>query len=144
MMCASSKRPRRCRAPGDCRRRLRRQIVLRPNLHSRWPALLAIMPAGYDSRPAYSNHGEQVKPPNYTFALDRLGALAQFDILDTPPEQGFDDVVELASYVCQTPVAFVSLVAEDRQWFKARIGFDGCQTDLNSSICAHALVEPDL
>ena len=85
-----------------------------------------------------------MKPPDYTFDLDRLGALAQFAVLDTPPEQGFDDVVELASYVCQAPVALVSLVAEDRQWFKARIGFDECQTDLNSSVCAHALIEPDL
>jgi len=46
--------------------------------------------------------------------------------------------------ICDTPVALVSLVSHDRQWFKARVGFDECQTDLNSSVCAHALVEPDL
>lgn len=85
-----------------------------------------------------------MKPPNYTFAIDRLAALARYDILDTPPEEGFDDIVGLAAHICQTPVALISFVDEDRQWFKARIGFDECQTDLNSSVCAHALVEPDL
>ncbi|MET0676419.1 MAG: GAF domain-containing protein [Bradyrhizobium sp.] len=82
--------------------------------------------------------------PSYTFNAERLEALEQFAILDTPPERGFDDIVELAAYICETPVALVSFVANDRQWFKARIGIDDCQTDLNSSVCAHALVEPDL
>ncbi len=88
--------------------------------------------------------GNQVEPPRYTFDDDRLEALAQFAILDTPPERGFDDIVELATQICETPVALVSLVSHDRQWFKARVGFDECQTDLNSSVCAHALIEPDL
>ncbi|WP_054164688.1 GAF domain-containing protein [Rhodopseudomonas sp. AAP120] len=83
-------------------------------------------------------------PPDYTHDRDRLAALASFAILDTPPEQGFDDIVELTTLICETPVALVSLVSHDRQWFKARIGFAECQTDLNSSVCAHALIEPDL
>ncbi|MGV8935968.1 MAG: sensor histidine kinase [Allorhizobium sp.] len=83
-------------------------------------------------------------PPQYTFDADRLATLAGFNILDTPPERGFDDIVVLASQICQTPVALVSFVAENRQWFKARIGFEPCETDLDSSVCAHALVEPDL
>ena len=70
--------------------------------------------------------------------------LAGYGILDTPPEEGFDDIVLIAAHICRTPVALVSLVAEDRQWFKARIGFPPCETDLNSSVCAHALNEPDL
>ena len=74
----------------------------------------------------------------------RLAALAALDILDTLPEQGFDDVVRLATRLCATPVALVSLVALDRQWFKARIGFPDCETDLDSSVCKFALVEPDL
>lgn len=82
--------------------------------------------------------------PEYTFDKRRLGALEQFAILDTPPERGFDDIVELATQVCAAPVALVSFVSNDRQWFKARIGIDDCQTDLNSSVCAHALLEPDL
>jgi two-component sensor histidine kinase len=85
-----------------------------------------------------------VKPPEYTVDPARLDALAEFAILDTPPERGFDDIVELSRHICQTPVALVSFVAQDRQWFKARAGFDSCETDLKSSVCAHALIEPDL
>jgi len=74
----------------------------------------------------------------------RLAALAGYDIIDTAPEKGFDDIVVLARNACDTPVALVSLVAADRQWFKARVGFEPCETALNASVCAHALVEPDL
>ncbi len=80
----------------------------------------------------------------------RRAALGQYDILDTPAEQGFDDIVLLASQVCETPVALVSLVDGDRQWFKARIGFPACQTPLSQSVCALAVrqaetfVIPDL
>lgn len=75
---------------------------------------------------------------------DRLAALEALRVLDTLPEEGFDDVVHLASLVCETPVALVSLVAADRQWFKAAVGFPDCETDLNRSVCAHALGETDL
>jgi PAS domain S-box-containing protein len=74
----------------------------------------------------------------------RLAALHRYDILDTPAEAGFDDIVLLASQICQTPVALVSLVDADRQWFKARIGFDACETPLAQSVCAHALHRPGL
>ena len=83
-------------------------------------------------------------PPDYVHDEKRLTALEQYNILDTPAEAGFDDIVLLATQICETPVALVSLVAADRQWFKARIGFEPCETDLDSSVCAHALVEPDL
>ncbi|MCJ2102965.1 sensor histidine kinase [Methylobacterium sp. E-046] len=74
----------------------------------------------------------------------RLIALEAYGILDTAPEEGFDDIVQLAASVCAVPVALVSLVAADRQWFKARIGFPPCETVLNASVCAHALSESDL
>ena len=74
----------------------------------------------------------------------RLDVLHDYAILDTPPEQGFDDIVELARLACAVPVSLVSLVAGDRQWFKARSGFDPCETTLDKSVCAHALAEPDL
>ena len=74
----------------------------------------------------------------------RLAALDAYDILDTPPEKGFDDIVHLARTVCGTPVALVSLVAGDRQWFKARVGFAPCETTLDQSICSHVLGQPDL
>lgn len=74
----------------------------------------------------------------------RLAALDAYGILDTPPEKGFDDIVQLARDACDAPVALVSLVSGNRQWFKARSGFAACQTDLDASVCAHALGEPDL
>jgi two-component sensor histidine kinase len=82
--------------------------------------------------------------PDYVLDPARLAALDGHAVLDTVPEAGFDDVVQLAMQICETPVALVSLVAKDRQWFKARSGFEPCETDLNSSVCAHALVEPEL
>ncbi|GGE12441.1 hypothetical protein GCM10011390_34490 [Aureimonas endophytica] len=70
---------------------------------------------------------------------DRFATLDSYRILDTPPERGFDDIVALATQICATPVALVSLVGRDRQWFKARIGFEPCETDLERSVCRHAL-----
>ena len=74
----------------------------------------------------------------------RLAVLDGFGILDTGSEQGFDDIVQLATVLCATPIALVSLVAGDRQWFKARVDFPTGETDLSRSVCAHALGEPDL
>ena len=82
--------------------------------------------------------------------IERLEALRELDILDTAPEPAFDDIVAIASTVCKTPVALVSLVTDDRQWFKARVGFEPCETPLSQSVCAHAvasgemLIIPDL
>ena len=52
----------------------------------------------------------------------RLDALRRYDILDTPPEVPFDDLATLAAHLCDAPIALVSFVASDREWFKARIG----------------------
>lgn len=82
--------------------------------------------------------------PEYTFDKARLRALGSYGILDTPPEPGFDDIVSLAANLCETPFALVSLVAGNRQWFKAKVGLEACETGLGSSVCAYALVEPDL
>ncbi len=70
---------------------------------------------------------------------DRLAALDSYAILDTPAEQGFDDIVFLATRMCDTPMALVSLVASGRQWFKAKLGFACSETPLEQSVCAHAL-----
>ena len=77
-------------------------------------------------------------------AEGRLAALGRYHILDTPPEAGFDDAVLVASELCAAPVALVSLVAADRQWFKARVGFEARETDLGRSVCVHALAKPGL
>ena len=86
------------------------------------------------------------KQPSPFVANDdaRLAALSEYSILDTPAERGFDDLTLLASQICDTPVALVSLVDRDRQWFKARVGFSACETDLNSSVCKFVLAEPDV
>lgn len=72
----------------------------------------------------------QERPASIT-ASARLCALEELKILDTPPEAGFDDIVHLATSLCEVSVALVSLVAKDRQWFKAKVGFGPDQTDLD-------------
>jgi two-component system NtrC family sensor kinase len=71
----------------------------------------------------------------------RVAALNRYAILDTEPEQTFDDLVNLASYVCKTPMAFLSLVDDHRQWFKSKVGVEIRETPLDASICAHAIRE---
>ena len=58
----------------------------------------------------------------------RLATLRQYDVLDTPPEQAFDDLTLLAAQICQVPMALVSLVDENRQWFKSRVGMTATET----------------
>ena len=74
----------------------------------------------------------------------RLAALESYEILDTPPEPDFTNLVNLAAQICRAPIAMVSLVDGERQWFKAKIGLEINETSREASICAHALNEPDL
>jgi len=69
----------------------------------------------------------------------RLHVLRSYNVLGTPVEQDFDDIASLASQICGTPMALISLVDESRQWFKARIGLDAVETPREHSFCAHAL-----
>ena len=73
----------------------------------------------------------------------RLLALRSYDILDTPAEPAFDDIATLATQICDAPSGLISLVAEDRQWFKARVGFKAFETPLCQSVCVHALTAAD-
>ena len=69
----------------------------------------------------------------------RLAALRSYRILDTDPEQRFDDLTLLASHVCGAPMALITLVDADRQWFKSRVGTDVTETPRRISFCAHAM-----
>jgi len=75
----------------------------------------------------------------------RLEALRRYEVLDTPREEDFDEIVRLAAQICNTPVSLISLVDEKRQWFKGRQGVDVAQTPRDVSFCGHAIVNaPDL
>jgi len=74
----------------------------------------------------------------------RLAALQRYDILDTPAEDEFNDMVALASHICSVPIALVSLVDENRQWFKARVGLDADETTRDIAFCSHAILQNDV
>ncbi len=77
-------------------------------------------------------------------AAVRQHVLSSYNILDTAAEPEFDDIVAIAQRVCDTKVALVSLVGNDRQWFKARIGLQRRETPLEESVCVHALQEEEM
>jgi anti-sigma regulatory factor (Ser/Thr protein kinase) len=74
----------------------------------------------------------------------RLAALRRYRILDTEPEQRFDDLTMLASQVCETPIALITLVDADRQWFKSKVGTHVSETARSVSFCAHAMRQRSL
>jgi signal transduction histidine kinase len=85
-----------------------------------------------------------MKAPLPDNEIERLAALYSLDILDSPPEKDFDDIVALAASVCEAPMSAVSLVDADRQWAKAQTGAEVAETSRDVSFCAHAILGRDL
>ncbi len=73
----------------------------------------------------------------------RVAALHSLGILDTLPEQDFDDITLLAAHICEAPIALISLVDTARQWFKSRYGLEATQTPRDVAFCAHAILQPE-
>ncbi len=74
---------------------------------------------------------------------ERLKELLEYRILDTMSESAYDELSHLASIICQTPIALVSLVDRDRQWFKAKKGVDAIELPRDTSFCGHAIHEKE-
>jgi GAF domain-containing protein len=74
----------------------------------------------------------------------RLKVLWQYEVLDTVPEELFDDLTELAARICEAPIALISLVDEKRQWFKSRVGLTVQETSRDISFCTYAIKQADL
>jgi PAS domain S-box-containing protein len=84
----------------------------------------------------------KARPPENETA--RLDALQRYAVLDTLPEQEFNDLSRMAALICGTPIALVSLVDADRQWFKSKIGLEESETPRDIAFCAHAILQPDV
>lgn len=85
-----------------------------------------------------------IDPCSSEYEMQRLRALADSHILDTPEESAFDDIVEVASLICEAPIAVINFIDRDRQWFKSEKGLGVRETPLDISICAHAILQPGL
>lgn len=83
-------------------------------------------------------------PPKPNNEDDRLRQLQRYCLLDTPPTEAFDRITRLASRIFRVPIALVSLVDAERQWFKSKLGLDVRETPRDLAFCAHTICQPDV
>ena len=74
----------------------------------------------------------------------RLRTLRGYKILDTKPEERFDELTRLAALICGVPISLISLIDADRQWFKSRFGLDLEETPRAQAFCTHAIMQPEM
>ena len=84
-----------------------------------------------------------MKPPLPANEQRRLEALRRYEVLDTPSEPMFDDIAFIASVIAQTPIALMSLIDSERQWFKARVGLDSTETPREHAFCSYTILGDD-
>ena len=84
-----------------------------------------------------------MKSPIMTDESQRLAALAEYHIMDSAPEEAYDDLVAIASHICGCPIATITFVDDKRLWFKARIELENAETLREHSFCAQAILEPE-
>lgn len=85
-----------------------------------------------------------ISAPLYPEEKIRIQELLKYEVLDTEDEKAFDELTQLASEICATPISLISLVDNDRQWFKSRVGLDAPQTDRSIAFCSHAILQDDV